>query len=79
MVSLAIGQRTDVLVRGLDKATGAYIMRSSIASAPCSFSSNPDATAIVYYKHEALTAGTFNTTAWPEFKASVADVCVNVR
>ncbi|TVY90039.1 oxidoreductase [Lachnellula willkommii] len=77
VVSLAVGQRTDVLVRGLDGATGAYIMRSSIASAPCSFSSNPDATAIVYYNNDTLTAETSNTTAWPEFNASVANACVN--
>ncbi|TVY84019.1 oxidoreductase ptaK [Lachnellula suecica] len=53
VVTLGIGQRTDVLVRGIDGATGSYLMRSSIPAAPCSFSNAPDATAIVYYQHSA--------------------------
>lgn len=77
VVTLGIGQRTDVLVTGLAGATGSYSMRSSIASIPCSFSSNPDATAIVYYKHEALALGTPNSTAWPAWTNSVANSCAN--
>jgi len=46
-------------------------MRSSIASPPCSFSNQPDATAIVYYRHEAIKT-TPNTTAWQAWKDSVA-------
>lgn len=78
VVTLGIGQRTDVLVTGIPKATGSYFMRSSIASAPCSFSQNPDALAIVYYKHDALTSGNTNSTAWPDFLDSVANKCHNV-
>ncbi|RFU25815.1 hypothetical protein B7463_g10521, partial [Scytalidium lignicola] len=77
VVTLGIGQRSDVLITGLPGATGSYTMRSSIASIPCSFSSNPDATAIVYYKHEALALGTPNSTAWPAWTNSVANSCIN--
>lgn len=77
VVTLGIGQRTDVLVTGIPGATGSYFMRSSIASAPCSFSQNPDALAIVYYKHDALTSGNTNSTAWPAFLDSVANKCAN--
>ncbi|KUJ12474.1 uncharacterized protein LY89DRAFT_756956 [Mollisia scopiformis] len=78
VVTLAVGQRADVLITGLPGATGAYTMRSSIASFPCSFSSQPDATAIVYYTHGALTAGVYNSTAWPAWKTSaIAPICAN--
>lgn len=76
VVTLGIGQRTDVLVTGLPGATGSYFMRSSIASFPCSFSTAPDATAIVYYLHEASSSA--NTTAWPAWTSSVTTpVCKN--
>lgn len=77
VVTLGIGQRTDVLVTGLPGAEGAYIMRASLASFPCAVTSNPDATAIIYYKHDALLAGTPNTTAWPAFTESLGK-CHNV-
>jgi hypothetical protein len=80
VVTLGIGQRTDVLVTGLPGATGSFFMRSSIASTAnfCSFSSNPDVLAIVYYQHAALTSGQTNSTAWPEFLNTVANQCANV-
>lgn len=79
VVTLGIGQRTDVLITGIKGATGAYTMRSSIASFPCSGSKNPDATAIVYYQRAALLAGTPNTTAWPAWTQSVTQpICKNV-
>lgn len=54
-------------------------MRSSIAGFPCSFSANPDATAIVYYQHGALDLGTPNSTAWPAWTKSVTTpICANV-
>lgn len=52
-------------------------MRSSIASVPCSFSNQPDATAIVYYLHDALSHPV-NTTAWPAWTASLSGQCGNV-
>ena len=77
-MTLGIGQRTDVLVTGLPGATGAYAMRSSIAGGFCSFSTGPDATAIVYYQHAAIgSGGTPNTTPWPAWQASVVDQCAN--
>ncbi|KAH8803433.1 multicopper oxidase-domain-containing protein, partial [Xylogone sp. PMI_703] len=77
VVTLGVGQRTDVLIKGLPGATGSYTMRSSIAGGGCSFGANPDATAIVYYKHEALSLGMPNTTAWPAWVDSVANSCEN--
>lgn len=78
VVTLGIGQRTDILVTGLNNATGGYLMRSSIASAPCSASLNPDATAIVYYDPRVLAGLPPNTTPWPAFLNSVATICGNV-
>lgn len=79
VVTLGIGQRADVLITGLPGATGSYWMRSSIAGFPCSFSANPDATAVVYYLRGALTSGNPNTTAWPAFTESVnSPSCKNV-
>ena len=78
MVTLGIGQRTDVLVTGLPGATGSYAMRSSIAGGFCSFSTQPDVIAIVYYNHAAVALGTPNTTAWPAWTASVTGQCANV-
>ncbi len=78
MVTLGIGQRTDVLVTGLPGATGSYAMRSSIAGGFCSFSTQPDVIAIAYYNHAAVALGTPNTTAWPAWSASVTGQCANV-
>jgi hypothetical protein len=76
VVTLGIGQRTDILVTGLTNFTGNYLIRSSIASAPCSVSNNPDATAILYY-NDKLSNVKPNSTAWPAFNASLT-VCANV-
>jgi hypothetical protein len=81
VVTLAIGQRTDVLVTGLSTegkpgAVGAYQIRSSIATYPCSLSSNPDALAIAYYDRDA-SFKPITTKPWPEFTAALG-VCKNV-
>ena len=78
VVTLGIGQRTDVLVTGIKNGLGAYAMRSTVAGGFCSFSSGPDALAIAYYKHEEVAKGIPNTTPWPEFTASVTGQCANV-
>jgi len=77
VVTLGIGQRTDVLITGLPGANGSYTMRSSLSAVPCSLSNKPDATAIVYYLHDALALGTPNTTAWPAWTNSVQNQCAN--
>ncbi|KAF4632077.1 hypothetical protein G7Y89_g6052 [Cudoniella acicularis] len=77
VVTLGIGQRTDVLITGLQNPTGSYLMRSTIARGGCSLSNQPDATAIVYYNYAALSKGTPNTTAWPAFLNSVQNQCAN--
>jgi FtsP/CotA-like multicopper oxidase with cupredoxin domain len=70
IVTLGIGQRTDVLVTGVGNATSAFWMRSSITS--CSLASQPNALAVVYYKHGDLQTKP-NTTAWPD----TTDPCAN--
>lgn len=77
VVTLGIGQRTDVLVTGIPGATGSYAMRSSIAGGFCSFSNGPNAIAIAYYNHAAVALGTPDTTAWPAWTNSVTDQCAN--
>lgn len=77
-MTLGIGQRTDVLIKGLPGATGSYMMRSSIPPAPCSASKQPNAQAIVYYNPKDLGQGLPNTTAWPAWTNSVQNQCANV-
>jgi len=83
VVTLGIGQRADVIVNGIAGATGAYVIRSSVAAAPCSLSNGPLAKAIAYYTVAALGLSNTgvptmpNTTPWPEFTASVATGCSN--
>ncbi|KAH8790649.1 Cupredoxin [Hyaloscypha finlandica] len=67
VVTVGIGQRVDVIVKGLD-TTGAFTMRSVLAS--CSDDYQPLATAIFYYSHKVLVS---NSTAWPALKDSLAD------
>ncbi|CAG8957707.1 hypothetical protein HYFRA_00000042 [Hymenoscyphus fraxineus] len=77
VVTLGIGQRTDVLVKAVTndtKSNAAFIMRSSIAA--CSLAINPDATAIVYYGANVPSTPP-TTQAWPAFIDSVANQCAN--
>ncbi|RFU26799.1 hypothetical protein B7463_g9537, partial [Scytalidium lignicola] len=74
VVTLGIGQRTDILVTGLPDGKGAYLMRSSIAA--CSSANNPNATAIVYYQHDAISQPV-KTTPWLAWVNSVKNICVN--
>lgn len=71
VVTLGVGQRTDVIIQAAPHATGSYWMRSSITTA-CSLTHQPNATAIVYYGHET----TPQTQPWPAFVASLS-VCEN--
>jgi hypothetical protein len=71
VVTVGIGQRVDVIVKGLNTA-GAFTMRSVLAS--CSDDYQPLATAIVYYSHKALVS---NSTAWPALNDSLTN-CGNV-
>lgn len=74
VVTLGIGQRTDVLVTAPANAKGkSYTMRSTLAGNGCSVTNQPFATAIVYYD----TMSQSNTTAWPSFLNSVATQCAN--
>ncbi|KAB5531303.1 multicopper oxidase-domain-containing protein [Coniochaeta sp. 2T2.1] len=77
VVTLGIGQRTDVLVTGIKNGLGAYAMRSTVAGGGCSLSTGPDALAIAYYKHEEVANGIPKTDPWPEFTASVTGQCAN--
>ncbi|RFU35069.1 hypothetical protein B7463_g1293, partial [Scytalidium lignicola] len=74
VVTLGVGQRTDVLVTGLSHESGAYMMRSSVAT--CSSCKSPNATAIIYYHHDDLSRPV-TTTPWPSWVESVAHNCAN--
>ncbi|KAF8861398.1 hypothetical protein BDZ45DRAFT_800116 [Acephala macrosclerotiorum] len=74
VVTLGIGQRTDVLVKSPPNFKGkSFTMRSSIAGGGCSITNQPDAIAVVYYD----TISSPNTTPWPAFLDSVAHQCAN--
>jgi len=75
VVTLGIGQRTDVIVKGIANASGSYLMRSSVALFPCSNSKNGNATAIVYYGSKAPSKPPL-TLPWPDFIVSQA-LCSN--
>lgn len=72
MVTLGIGQRTDVLVKATGKSTDAVWMRSDI-STTCSLPSQPHALASIYYSGA-------NTNVKPNSTATVYSdaVCANV-
>lgn len=72
MVTLGVGQRTDVLVTANGKSTDAVWMRSDI-SEKCSVPNQPHALAGIYYEHA-------NTSATPKSVATPYDdsVCGNV-
>ncbi|KAL3426674.1 multicopper oxidase [Phlyctema vagabunda] len=77
VVTLGIGQRTDVLVTGMSNPNGTYFMRSTIPTADgCSLAGNPDATAIVYYNGSAPTQ-TPRTSPWPAWIESLETQCGN--
>ncbi|KAH0556122.1 hypothetical protein GP486_005944 [Trichoglossum hirsutum] len=70
IVTLGVGQRTDVIVKGLANGTGAYWVRSTLSS--CSFTTQGNALGIAYYLHDALDTPP-TTTAWPDN----TDPCAN--
>ncbi|CAD6590291.1 MAG: hypothetical protein ASARMPREDX12_004245 [Alectoria sarmentosa] len=61
IVTLGIGQRTDVVVQATGNPASVYWMRSTISN--CSLTIQPDARAIIYYP-SAPTNAKPNTTAW---------------
>ena len=68
VVTLGIGQRTDVLVKAIGKPTDAVWMRSNIT---CSLANQPNALAAIYYENA-------NTNAVPKSAPQVfAPSCVN--
>lgn len=72
VVTLGIGQRTDVIVEGIGSPTSAYWMRSNL-SVPCSEANNYNALAAIYYQNA-------DTTAVPTTAATVFEdvLCKNV-
>jgi len=68
IVTLAIGQRTDVIVQGLANGKGSYWMRSTMTS--CAATTQPLAKAIVHYDESGFKP---NTTAWEDN----TDPCAN--
>ncbi|KAH7419570.1 Cupredoxin [Cadophora sp. MPI-SDFR-AT-0126] len=75
VVTLGVGQRTDVLVTGLAGTPAPVVMRSYIAA--CSLFNQPVAKAMVYYRTQDATAAMPNTSPWPEFTSAVANQCGN--
>ena len=65
MVTLGVGQRTDVLVKATGEPTDAVWMRSDV-SGTCSVSNQPHALAAIYYENA-------NTTQEPSTTATVYD------
>lgn len=77
VVSLGVGQRSDVLVTGLTNSSDAFWMRSDFNMPPCGVANQPYALAGVYYPRA-------NVSALPSSSASpnliVNDPnCANVR
>ena len=64
VVTLGVGQRTDVLVTANDNATGAVWMRSDI-STHCSTTNQPHALAAIYYEENENSTIAPTTTATP--------------
>jgi FtsP/CotA-like multicopper oxidase with cupredoxin domain len=64
MVTLGIGQRTDVIVNAIGNPNGAYWMRSDISANCNPFANQPHALAVIYYPG-ANTSSTPNSTATP--------------
>jgi len=63
VVTVASGQRTEVLVEGLGDSHGAYWMRSNVSDF-CAFSFQPEARAAIYYE-DADTSVMPVSEAWP--------------
>ena len=72
VVTLGVGQRTDILVEAIGEPTDAVWMRSDV-SGQCSSSHNPTALAAIYYESA-------NTTQEPTTTATIYDdtKCGNV-
>jgi FtsP/CotA-like multicopper oxidase with cupredoxin domain len=69
VVTLGIGQRTDVVVNATGDSTGAYWMRSKIA---CANSNQPEGLAVIYYDKA-------DTTSVPKSTCqSYTPGCINV-
>ena len=73
VITLGIGQRSDVIVEGIGNPTSAYWMRSDL-SPTCDLTNQPHALAAIYYE-------TANTNAKPTTTATPYDdsKCGNVR
>ena len=71
-------------MQGIQGATGAHTIRSTMAGNGCSATTGPEAKAIGYYSVAALNLSSTgvptvpNTTPWPEFLTSVNNQCSNV-
>jgi FtsP/CotA-like multicopper oxidase with cupredoxin domain len=75
VVTLAVGQRTDVVVTATGKSTDAVWMRATIAQA-CSLSDgiSPEAVAAIYYQSANTSAIPTTTSSVPQ---SAIDTCAN--
>ncbi len=72
IVTLGVGQRSDVIVEADGDPKSAYWMRSTISN--CSRTLQPDAQAIIYYP-DAPRDKKPTTTAWVDNTSECANVC----
>ena len=72
IVTLGVGQRTDVIVEANGNVNESYWMRSTIST--CSFTNQPDALAIVYYPKAPQNSKPIST-AWNDTTKPCANVC----
>ena len=72
IVTLGVGQRSDVIVEASGDAHSAYWMRSTISN--CSEANQPDAQAIIYYDNAPKDKKP-TTTAWVDTTSECANVC----
>ena len=73
IVTLGVGQRTDVIVEANGNVNESYWMRSTIST--CSFTNQPDALAIVYYPQSNRFSKP-SSTAWNDTTKPCANVCL---
>lgn len=77
VVTLAVGQRTDILVKATGKPTDAVYMRSNISTL-CSPTKEPNAVAAIYYPAANTSAMLLNSVPTPYTETSCSNVCTNV-
>ena len=77
IISLGVGQRTDIIVTANEQSNSSWWMRSDFTTAPCGISYQPHALAAIYYP-EANTSMPPQSTAVPAQTNDSVLYCQNV-